>query len=142
LGGASAGRGALRQAVLGKTRARRRHRFGETRSLRPVPGPAWSCGVLAVGRATGCGHRGVFPSYAISADGTPSPAMPEILRWLNYPSGMLTAIWFEGSSMFLNGARPRELIMSAPDRVIAAANDSSSSDTWSSSAHFPRSRPA
>jgi hypothetical protein len=65
----------------------------------------------------------LFPSYAFSDDWKPSRVIPEILEWLEYPSGLSTAAWFDSTSSFLSGARPRELIGIDPALVLACARN-------------------
>jgi len=67
--------------------------------------------------------RDYFPQYALGADFRPQPAMVDIIGTLHGFSGERLAAWFESTSSFLGGQRPRELLATEPDRVLAAARD-------------------
>jgi hypothetical protein len=67
--------------------------------------------------------RDHFPQYALGDDFRPLPAMARVLPELSHHSSEWIAGWFESTSSFLGGARPRELIATEPERVIAAARD-------------------
>ena len=64
-----------------------------------------------------------FPAYLFDADWRPLPAVQSILGILHAQSPEGLAAWFESTSSFLGGARPREFLSAAPERVIAAAQD-------------------
>lgn len=64
-----------------------------------------------------------FPRYAFGPDFRPLPAMAKVMTELVGYKAEQMAAWFESTSGFLGGARPRELLASDPDRVIAAARD-------------------
>ena len=76
--------------------------------------------VFAVSQA----GREVYPRYAFDARFRPLAAVYEVLTVLADSSEMSVAAWFESTSSFLRGKRPRELAASAPDQVKAAAKNS------------------
>lgn len=67
------------------------------------------------------GGRKEFPSYAFDPLGNPVPAMKEVLGILAGYSPFRLASWFESTSSQLGGRRPREILATDPDAVIAAA---------------------
>lgn len=73
--------------------------------------------VFAIERA---GHK-EFPVYAFDPLGNPIPALREVLAVLEGYSPFRLASWFESTSSRLGGRRPRELLDTDPDAVIAAA---------------------
>jgi len=68
-------------------------------------------------------RRGVdyFPRYALEADFHPRRAVARVMKVLSGYSADQLALWFESPSAALDGSRPREVIGSAPKRVVAAA---------------------
>lgn len=76
------------------------------------------------GRIFGIDHRGkkIYPAYIFDATWQPLPAVKKILAVLD-DSPFRVAAWFESTNSFLGGKRPREVIASAPDAVVAAAED-------------------
>ena len=62
-----------------------------------------------------------YPAYAFQPNGQPVPAMSEVLKVLSGMSPFAIAAWFESTSSFLGGARPRELLATDGTKVIAAA---------------------
>ena len=54
-------------------------------------------------------------------DFAPRPAIGEVMRILDPISACGLAAFFESTSSFLNGRRPRELLATDPEAVIAAA---------------------
>lgn len=73
--------------------------------------------VFAIERA---GHK-EFPDYAFDPLGNPVPAMREVLGILAGYSPFRLASWFESRSSRLGGRRPREILATDPQAVIAAA---------------------
>lgn len=73
--------------------------------------------VFAIERA---GHK-EFPAYAFDSLGNPIPALRKVLGILEGYSPFRLASWFESTSSRLGGCRPRELLETDPDAVIAAA---------------------
>jgi hypothetical protein len=68
-------------------------------------------------------QKDMYPRYVFSDDFKPLPAVKEILQAFGKTSATRIAAWFESTSSFLNGKRPRELIASDPARVVRAAMD-------------------
>lgn len=65
------------------------------------------------------------PRYTLDRQFRPLPCIADILQvFANRHSVLSIATWFESTSSFLCGARPRELLTTDPQRVIAAAQDS------------------
>jgi hypothetical protein len=64
-----------------------------------------------------------FPTYVFDAHFRPLPAIQSILEILHVQGPEGLAAWFESTSSFLGGARPREILGVAPERAIAAAQD-------------------
>ncbi|CAN7171264.1 hypothetical protein LJR084_000316 [Variovorax sp. LjRoot84] len=77
------------------------------------------------GRIFGIDHRGkkIYPAYIFDATWQPLPAVKKILAVLDDYSPFRVAAWFESTNSSLGGKRPREVIASAPDAVVAAAED-------------------
>lgn len=73
--------------------------------------------VFAIERA----GRKEFPDYAFDPLGNPIPAMREVLGILAGYSSFRLASWFESKSSRLGGRRPREVLVTDPQAVIAAA---------------------
>lgn len=67
------------------------------------------------------GGHNQFPSYAFDSQGNPIPAMREVLGILAGYSPFRIASWFESTSSQLGGQRPREVLATVPEAVIAAA---------------------
>jgi hypothetical protein len=64
-----------------------------------------------------------FPAYAFDRAFCPLPGMAAVLTVLNMKDPWQIAAWFESTSSFLGGRRPREVIACDPLRVHAAALD-------------------
>lgn len=62
-----------------------------------------------------------FPAYAFDQNGQPVPTLYEVLQILTEISPFAIAAWFESPSSMLGGKRPRELLASDGEAVIAAA---------------------
>lgn len=73
--------------------------------------------VFAIERA----GRKEFPDYAFDPLGNPLPVVREVLGILDGYSSFRLASWFESKSARLAGRRPREVLATDPDAVIAAA---------------------
>lgn len=67
------------------------------------------------------GGHNEFPSYAFDSQGNPIPAMREVLGILAGYSPFRIASWFESTSSQLGGQRPREVLATNSEAVIAAA---------------------
>ena len=67
------------------------------------------------------GGRDYYPRYALGADFHPLPVFKDILRVLAGYAPDLLAAWFDSTSRFLGGKRPRELVATEPAKVLAAA---------------------
>jgi hypothetical protein len=64
-----------------------------------------------------------YPRYGLGPDFRPLPQLADVLSVLAHYDGERLAAWFESPSGFLKGQRPRELLASQPERVLAAAAD-------------------
>ena len=67
------------------------------------------------------GAKDYYPRYALGTDFHPLPVIKDILAVLPGHDPDLLAAWFDSTSRFLGGKRPRELVASAPDHVLACA---------------------
>lgn len=74
--------------------------------------------------------RAVFPEYAFDVKWRPLPALETILAIQEGRAPTFMAAWFESRSSFLGGQRPREIVASDPDRVIAAAQSAIDSERY------------
>ena len=68
--------------------------------------------------------RDRYPQYAFGLDFRPLPEMAEIIRIMKPVEALRLAAWFESTSSFLGGQRPREVIAQDAKRVVDAAHDS------------------
>jgi DNA-directed RNA polymerase specialized sigma24 family protein len=76
------------------------------------------------GRIFAVTHQGTptFPGFQFSPEGQPLPVIAELLAILGAShSGWELALWFIGSNGWLARRRPVDLLLTEPDRVIAAA---------------------
>lgn len=65
-----------------------------------------------------------YPRYAFGADWRPVPAIRVVLQLFPRIDPWRLAAWFESSSSYLGGKKPRKIIQQGGDReVIAAAQD-------------------
>jgi hypothetical protein len=78
------------------------------------------------------GDGDCFPRYALDSELVPLPAIGSVISTLPHYSEDGLAIWFESTSRFLGGARPRELISHDPDLVIRAAQDAAGAEKYAS----------
>ena len=69
------------------------------------------------------GGKDYYPRYALGPDFHPLPVIKEILAVLSGYEPELLAGWFDSTSRFLRGKRPRELVASEPAKVLAAARN-------------------
>ena len=67
--------------------------------------------------------RDLYPRYALGDDFRPLPAMAEVMKTFQGWDAWRMAGWFESTSSYLQGRRPRELIESDPALVVSAAKD-------------------
>ena len=67
------------------------------------------------------GGKDYYPKYALGPDFHPLPVIKEILAVLSGYDPELLAGWFDSTSRFLRGRRPRELVATEPAKVLAAA---------------------
>lgn len=67
--------------------------------------------------------RDMYPQYALRSDYTPRPLIKQVMATLPQLDGVQLAGWFESTSSFLGGKRPRELAEQHPERVLLAAQD-------------------
>jgi hypothetical protein len=75
------------------------------------------------GRIFALREKGVdrYPAYALGRDFNPLPAMRDVLAALGDHDAEYLAGWFESTSKFLGGKRPREILSDDPVRVVSAA---------------------
>jgi DNA-directed RNA polymerase specialized sigma24 family protein len=76
------------------------------------------------GRIFAVTHQGTptFPGFQFSPEGQPLPVIASLLAILGATHrGWELALWFLGSNGWLGGRRPVDLLLTAPNRVIAAA---------------------
>jgi len=63
-----------------------------------------------------------FPSYAFDSSCRPLSAVVGVMRiFKDFYGDESVAAWFESTSSFLGGARPREVLACDPERVLACA---------------------
>lgn len=67
--------------------------------------------------------RDWYPQYAFGLDFRPLPLMRDVLAQLSSLDPWSVAAWFDSTSSFLGGQRPREVIAHDGARVLAAARD-------------------
>ena len=68
-------------------------------------------------------ERALYPQYAFDENMHPFPVIAQVQGIFADFSSLSLAAWFESTSSFLRGKRPRELVARAPDQVLAwAAN--------------------
>ena len=67
------------------------------------------------------GGKDYYPRYALGTDFHPLPVIKDVLAVLPFHDPDLLAAWFDSTSRFLGGKRPRELVANAPDQVLACA---------------------
>lgn len=68
------------------------------------------------------GNVTYFPGFQFTSEGQPLPVISEILAILGeIRREWELALWFTGSNGWLRGARPVDLLLKAPERVIEAA---------------------
>lgn len=69
------------------------------------------------------GGKDYYPRYTLGADFHPLPVIKDILAVLGVYDSDLLAAWFDSTSRYLGGRRPRELVATAPADVLAAARN-------------------
>lgn len=69
------------------------------------------------------GAKDYYPRYALGTDFHPLPVIKDILAVLPSHEPDLLAAWFDSTSRFLGGKRPRELVATAPVKVLACARN-------------------
>lgn len=69
------------------------------------------------------GGKDCYPRYALGADFHPLPVIKNILAVLAGYDPDLLAAWFDSTSRFLGGKRPRELVTTEPAKVLASARN-------------------
>ena len=67
------------------------------------------------------GGKDYYPKYALGPDFHPLPVIKDILAVLAGYDPEQLAGWFDSSSRFLGGKRPRELVANEPAKALAAA---------------------
>lgn len=65
----------------------------------------------------------MYPAYMFGTDSVPLPIIQEIILALHGWDPVAMAGWFESTSSFLSGKRPRELVAKNPSQVLSAAQD-------------------
>lgn len=69
------------------------------------------------------GGKDYYPKYALGPDFHPLPVIKDILAVLKGYDPELLAGWFDSTSRFLGGKRPRELVANEPAKALAAARN-------------------
>lgn len=69
------------------------------------------------------GGKDYYPKYALGPDFRPLPVIKEIMAVLAGYDPELLAGWFDSTSRFLGGKRPRELLATEQALVLAAARN-------------------
>ncbi|WP_029528160.1 hypothetical protein [Polaromonas glacialis] len=69
------------------------------------------------------GGKDYYPRYALGTDFHPLPVIKDIMAVLPSHDPDLLAAWFDSTSRFLGGKRPRELMATAPAKVLACARN-------------------
>ncbi len=69
------------------------------------------------------GGKDYYPRYALGTDFRPLPAIKGILAVLADYDPELLAAWFDSTSRFLGGKRPREIVANEPAKALAAARN-------------------
>lgn len=69
------------------------------------------------------GGQEMYPAYMFGTDSAPLPIIQEIISALHGWDPVAIAGWFESTSSFLSGKRPRELVAKNPSKVLRAAQD-------------------
>jgi len=96
---------------------------------RRAPGAANPHGTISRWRESGAvfgidhGGRKIYPAYVFDASLQPLPAVRKVLEILKGYEAFRIAAWFESTNAFLGGRRPREVIGTDPDAVVAAARE-------------------
>lgn len=94
---------------------------------RRAPGAANPHGTISRWRDSGAvfgidhGGRKIYPAYVFDASLQPLPAVRKVLEVFKGYEPFRIAAWFESTNAFLGGRRPREVIGTDPDAVVAAA---------------------
>lgn len=66
------------------------------------------------------GHR-LVPDYAFTTKGEACTLVAELIQIFGDATSTRLASWFESTSSYLDGKRPREVLDTQPDAVVAAA---------------------
>lgn len=74
--------------------------------------------------------RDYFPRYALDAEFRPLPAIAAVLKLLPWQDGERLAAWFESTSSFLQGRRPREVLATDPLWVERGAQDAAEAESF------------
>lgn len=92
--------------------------------------PVWQVDGLSEGRIFAVDLLGakMCPQYQFDDRLQPLPVVERILKVFNGRPPLAIAGWFESSSSFLRGERPRDLINFDPSLVLQAAQDAVDSD--------------
>ena len=110
---------AIRQSTEWLTAAE----IGDLADLGPVNPIATVSRWKQQGRIFALRHGGKdhYPKYALGPDFHPLPVIKKILAVLEGYDPELLAGWFDSTSRFLGGKRPRELVTNEPAKALAAA---------------------
>ena len=110
-------------AVRGGTTWYTAREIADRAALGPVNPIATVARWKGQGRIFALRENGVdrYPAYALGRDFNPLPAMKDVLADLGDHDAEYLAGWFESTSKFLGGKRPRELLATDPGRVVLAA---------------------
>lgn len=66
--------------------------------------------------------KDLFPSYVMSSDGNPLPIVRAILKQFSGKKMPLAiALWFCSSNSWLNGAKPKDILIVHPELVLHSA---------------------
>jgi hypothetical protein len=74
--------------------------------------------------------RDYFARYALGPDFRPLPAVAAVLKVLPWQGGDRLAAWFESTSSFFGGKRPREVLASDPAWVERGALDAVEAESF------------
>lgn len=99
--------------------------FGELTGKRPANLSAQASRWKTLGEVFAIEHDGKdrYPRYAFGMDWRPLPVLKEVIATFAPNDPMRLAAWFESTSSFLDGRRPREVIAVNGAKVLEAVQD-------------------